>query len=126
MSPCCPGTSPPTQAPAVSILPSSVLQAGAQHRPEFSSGLQKAHEFLRISQVPDNMPDYQKYYRQMRKVRGAARHWLCLRGLFPQPPGAYGGEHTCMGCPDGPEVAPLAARPHAVHTVSETLQPQTR
>lgn len=49
--PYCLGTSPPTQAPAATILPSSVLQAGAQHRPEFSSCLQKAHEFLRISQV---------------------------------------------------------------------------
>uniref|UniRef100_A0A8C4PJL7 Terpene cyclase/mutase family member n=1 Tax=Equus asinus asinus TaxID=83772 RepID=A0A8C4PJL7_EQUAS len=29
----------------------SLFQAGAQHRPEFSSCLQKAHEFLRISQV---------------------------------------------------------------------------
>uniref|UniRef100_A0A8C4LE57 Terpene cyclase/mutase family member n=1 Tax=Equus asinus asinus TaxID=83772 RepID=A0A8C4LE57_EQUAS len=28
----------------------SLFQAGAQHRPEFSSCLQKAHEFLRISQ----------------------------------------------------------------------------
>ncbi|XP_008143861.2 lanosterol synthase [Eptesicus fuscus] len=43
------------------------LEAGAHHRPEFSSCLQKAHEFLRISQVPENPPDYQKYYRQMSK-----------------------------------------------------------
>lgn len=43
------------------------LEAGAHHRPEFSSCLQKAHEFLRLSQVPDNPPDYQKYYRQMSK-----------------------------------------------------------
>ncbi|XP_036098774.1 lanosterol synthase isoform X2 [Molossus molossus] len=43
------------------------MQAGAHDRPEFSSCLQKAHEFLRISQVPDNPPDYQKYYRQMSK-----------------------------------------------------------
>lgn len=45
------------------------------------------------------------------------RHWLSLPGLFPQPPGAYGGEDACMGCPHGREVAPLAACPHAVHTV---------
>ncbi|XP_019483571.1 PREDICTED: lanosterol synthase [Hipposideros armiger] len=45
----------------------ALLEAGAEHRPEFSSCLQKAHEFLRISQVPDNPPDYQKYYRQMTK-----------------------------------------------------------
>ncbi|KAF6120011.1 hypothetical protein HJG60_010346 [Phyllostomus discolor] len=45
----------------------ALLEAGAHHRPEFSSCLQKAHEFLRVSQVPDNPPDYQKYYRQMNK-----------------------------------------------------------
>nr|XP_008529622.1 PREDICTED: lanosterol synthase isoform X2 [Equus przewalskii] len=45
----------------------AMLEAGAQHRPEFSSCLQKAHEFLRISQIPDNPPNYQKYYRQMNK-----------------------------------------------------------
>ncbi|XP_066226065.1 lanosterol synthase isoform X1 [Saccopteryx leptura] len=45
----------------------ALLEAGAHQRPEFSSCLQKAHEFLRISQVPDNPPDYQKYYRQMSK-----------------------------------------------------------
>ncbi|XP_058283396.1 lanosterol synthase isoform X2 [Hylobates moloch] len=46
----------------------ALLEAGGHHRPEFSSCLQKAHEFLRLSQVPDNPPDYQKYYRQMRKL----------------------------------------------------------
>ncbi|XP_058517511.1 lanosterol synthase isoform X2 [Ochotona princeps] len=46
----------------------ALLEAGAHHRPEFSSCLQKAHEFLRLSQVPDNPPDYQKYYRQMNKL----------------------------------------------------------
>ncbi|XP_070345193.1 lanosterol synthase isoform X2 [Equus asinus] len=46
----------------------AMLEAGAQHRPEFSSCLQKAHEFLRISQIPDNPPNYQKYYRQMNKL----------------------------------------------------------
>ncbi|XP_047573751.1 lanosterol synthase isoform X2 [Lutra lutra] len=45
----------------------ALLEAGAQHRPEFSSPLQQAHEFLRLSQVPDSPPDYQKYYRQMSK-----------------------------------------------------------
>uniref|UniRef100_A0A8C2P0Q0 Terpene cyclase/mutase family member n=1 Tax=Capra hircus TaxID=9925 RepID=A0A8C2P0Q0_CAPHI len=49
------------------LSPFSLFQAGAQHRPEFWSCLQKAHEYLRISQVPDNLPDYQKYYRQMSK-----------------------------------------------------------
>ncbi|XP_055425836.1 lanosterol synthase isoform X2 [Bubalus kerabau] len=46
----------------------ALLEAGAQHRPEFWSCLQKAHEYLRISQVPDNFPDYQKYYRHMNKL----------------------------------------------------------
>ncbi|XP_062948610.1 lanosterol synthase isoform X2 [Cynocephalus volans] len=46
----------------------ALLEAGAHHRPEFSSCLQKAHEFLRLSQVPDSPPDYQKYYRQMSKL----------------------------------------------------------
>ncbi|VTJ69483.1 Hypothetical predicted protein [Marmota monax] len=45
----------------------ALLEAGAHHRPEFMSCLQKAHEFLRLSQVPDNPPDYKKYYRQMNK-----------------------------------------------------------
>ncbi|XP_039336368.1 lanosterol synthase [Saimiri boliviensis] len=45
----------------------ALLEAGGHHRPEFSSCLQKAHEFLRLSQIPDNPPDYQKYYRQMSK-----------------------------------------------------------
>ncbi|XP_034995512.2 lanosterol synthase isoform X1 [Zootoca vivipara] len=43
------------------------LEAGAQKRPEFNSCLLRAHEFLRISQIPDNPPDYEKYYRQMNK-----------------------------------------------------------
>uniref|UniRef100_A0A8D1EH06 Terpene cyclase/mutase family member n=1 Tax=Sus scrofa TaxID=9823 RepID=A0A8D1EH06_PIG len=45
----------------------ALLEAGAQHRPEFLTCLQKAHEYLRVSQVPDNYPDHQKYYRQMSK-----------------------------------------------------------
>ncbi|XP_023396782.1 lanosterol synthase isoform X3 [Loxodonta africana] len=44
------------------------LEADAHHRPEFESCLQQAHRFLRISQIPDNPPDYQKYYRQMNKL----------------------------------------------------------
>ncbi|XP_075398299.1 lanosterol synthase isoform X1 [Tenrec ecaudatus] len=43
------------------------LEAGAHHLPEFTSCLQQAHKFLRISQIVDNVPDYQKYYRQMSK-----------------------------------------------------------
>lgn len=45
----------------------ALLEAGAHRRPEFLPCLQKAHEFLRLSQVPDNNPDYQKYYRHMHK-----------------------------------------------------------
>lgn len=43
------------------------LEAGAQKKPEFSSCLQYAHEFFRISQIPENPPYYEKYYRQMSK-----------------------------------------------------------
>ncbi|KAM4603181.1 lanosterol synthase, partial [Discoglossus pictus] len=43
------------------------LEAGAHHMEQFQSSLKRAHEFLRISQVPANPPDYQKYYRQMNK-----------------------------------------------------------
>nr|XP_036879554.1 lanosterol synthase [Manis javanica] len=45
----------------------ALLEAGAHHRPEFSSCLQAAHRFLQLSQIPANFPDYQKYYRQMSK-----------------------------------------------------------
>ncbi|XP_042551250.1 lanosterol synthase isoform X2 [Dipodomys spectabilis] len=45
----------------------AMLEAGAHHRPEFLSCLQNAHRFLRLSQVPNNPPSYQKYYRQMNK-----------------------------------------------------------
>ncbi|KAM6463418.1 lanosterol synthase isoform 2-T2 [Liasis olivaceus] len=43
------------------------LEAGAQKRPEFASCLRHAHQYFRISQVPDNPPNYEKYYRQMNK-----------------------------------------------------------
>nr|XP_033803079.1 lanosterol synthase isoform X2 [Geotrypetes seraphini] len=43
------------------------LEAGAQDCVEFVSSLEHAHTFLRITQVLDNPPDYQKYYRQMNK-----------------------------------------------------------
>ncbi|XP_042551251.1 lanosterol synthase isoform X3 [Dipodomys spectabilis] len=46
----------------------AMLEAGAHHRPEFLSCLQNAHRFLRLSQVPNNPPSYQKYYRQMNKL----------------------------------------------------------
>uniref|UniRef100_A0A8C0IUL0 Terpene cyclase/mutase family member n=1 Tax=Chelonoidis abingdonii TaxID=106734 RepID=A0A8C0IUL0_CHEAB len=43
------------------------LEAGAQNDPAFASCLRQAHEFLKITQIPENPPDYQKYYRQMNK-----------------------------------------------------------
>ncbi|XP_043916484.1 lanosterol synthase isoform X1 [Protopterus annectens] len=43
------------------------LEAEAHKNPEFITCLQRAHQFLRITQVPDNPPDYKKYYRQMNK-----------------------------------------------------------
>ncbi|XP_037254423.1 lanosterol synthase [Falco rusticolus] len=43
------------------------LEAEAQKIPEFTSCLQNAYEFLRFTQIPENPPDYQKYYRHMNK-----------------------------------------------------------
>ncbi|XP_053554871.1 lanosterol synthase [Bombina bombina] len=43
------------------------LEAGAHHQKQFQNSLKNAHEFLRISQIPDNPPNYEKYYRQMNK-----------------------------------------------------------
>ncbi|XP_075139940.1 lanosterol synthase isoform X2 [Leptodactylus fuscus] len=43
------------------------LEAGAHKKKLFQTALEKAHEFLRITQVPDNPPEYKKYYRQMNK-----------------------------------------------------------
>ncbi len=48
---------------------SSVLfQASADEDSDFTECLKSAHDFLQVSQLPDNPPDYQKYYRQMNKV----------------------------------------------------------
>ncbi|XP_075870113.1 lanosterol synthase [Nelusetta ayraudi] len=43
------------------------LEAGAQDDPRLTKCLQDAHQFLIITQIPENPPDYQKYYRQMNK-----------------------------------------------------------
>ncbi|XP_074857495.1 lanosterol synthase isoform X2 [Carettochelys insculpta] len=43
------------------------LEAGAHSDPAFVPCLGQAHRFLRITQVPENPPNYQKYYRQMSK-----------------------------------------------------------
>ncbi|KAI1884894.1 hypothetical protein AGOR_G00214580 [Albula goreensis] len=43
------------------------LEAGAHNSPGFTECLQHAHQFLKLTQIPDNPPEYQKYYRQMNK-----------------------------------------------------------
>ncbi|XP_044888607.1 lanosterol synthase-like isoform X2 [Mauremys mutica] len=43
------------------------LEAGAQNDLAFASCLRQAHEFLKITQILENPPDYQKYYRHMSK-----------------------------------------------------------
>ncbi|XP_029937514.1 lanosterol synthase [Myripristis murdjan] len=43
------------------------LEAGAQDNPRLLKCLQHAHQFLTVTQIPENPPEYQKYYRQMNK-----------------------------------------------------------
>ncbi|XP_063354039.1 lanosterol synthase [Pelmatolapia mariae] len=43
------------------------LEAGAQDDPKLAECLRDAHQFLAITQIPENPPQYQKYYRQMNK-----------------------------------------------------------
>uniref|UniRef100_A0A672HJL9 Terpene cyclase/mutase family member n=1 Tax=Salarias fasciatus TaxID=181472 RepID=A0A672HJL9_SALFA len=43
------------------------LEAGAQDDPRLAQCLHEAHQFLNITQIPENPPEYQKYYRQMNK-----------------------------------------------------------
>uniref|UniRef100_A0AAY4BJ47 Terpene cyclase/mutase family member n=2 Tax=Denticeps clupeoides TaxID=299321 RepID=A0AAY4BJ47_9TELE len=43
------------------------LEAGAEDNPSFTDCLRRAHEFLNITQIKDNPPEYKKYYRQMNK-----------------------------------------------------------
>uniref|UniRef100_A0A3Q3EHI3 Terpene cyclase/mutase family member n=1 Tax=Kryptolebias marmoratus TaxID=37003 RepID=A0A3Q3EHI3_KRYMA len=50
-----------------SFIIQAFLEAGAQNDPGLSERLCKAHHFLTITQIPENPPDYQKYYRQMNK-----------------------------------------------------------
>ncbi|RDD36321.1 Lanosterol synthase [Trichoplax sp. H2] len=42
-------------------------EAGAANLPSMKSCMQKAYEFLKVTQIPDNPPEYKKYYRQMNK-----------------------------------------------------------
>lgn len=48
--------------------PCVIVQGGAQDMKEFESSLALAHDFLKYTQVPENPPEYKKYYRQMNKV----------------------------------------------------------
>ncbi|KAL7985047.1 hypothetical protein Chor_003617 [Crotalus horridus] len=43
------------------------MKAGIQNDPEYHTCLKKAHSFLKCSQIVDNPPNYQRYYRQMNK-----------------------------------------------------------
>ncbi|KAL7385423.1 hypothetical protein ABVT39_021673 [Epinephelus coioides] len=43
------------------------LEAGAQDNSILADCLRDAHRFLTITQIPENPPEYQKYYRQMNK-----------------------------------------------------------
>lgn len=79
----CLGTSSPVQACASERLSLCCLfQAGAQHRPEFSSSLQEAHEFLRISQVRLNL--------------------ACGRGWWGFPQAGVSPPHLSLGTPACP------------------------
>lgn len=43
------------------------LEAGAHNEPTLTECLKQAHQFLNITQIPENPPEYKKYYRQMNK-----------------------------------------------------------
>uniref|UniRef100_A0A6J0U5W2 Terpene cyclase/mutase family member n=1 Tax=Pogona vitticeps TaxID=103695 RepID=A0A6J0U5W2_9SAUR len=45
----------------------SFLEAGIQNNPEYESCLKRANAYLKSSQILDNPPNYQRYYRQMNK-----------------------------------------------------------
>uniref|UniRef100_A0A3Q2T5T1 Terpene cyclase/mutase family member n=1 Tax=Fundulus heteroclitus TaxID=8078 RepID=A0A3Q2T5T1_FUNHE len=57
------------------------LEAGAHEDPKLAECLCKAHDFFRITQIPENPPDYQKYYRHFNKggFPFSSRHfnWIC-------------------------------------------------
>uniref|UniRef100_A0A3Q2QLB8 Terpene cyclase/mutase family member n=1 Tax=Fundulus heteroclitus TaxID=8078 RepID=A0A3Q2QLB8_FUNHE len=52
---------------SMSALTASAFVLPAQDHPDLAPCLQDAHHFLRITQIPENPPEYQKYYRQMNK-----------------------------------------------------------
>ncbi|XP_046553648.1 LOW QUALITY PROTEIN: lanosterol synthase-like [Haliotis rubra] len=45
----------------------AILEMGAADMKEFHPCLKNVHDFLRETQIPDNPPDYRKYYRQTNK-----------------------------------------------------------
>ena len=44
------------------------FKCGAARMEEFKKTLRSAHNFLKSTQVPENPPNFEKYYRQMSKV----------------------------------------------------------
>ncbi|XP_037543108.1 lanosterol synthase-like [Nematolebias whitei] len=50
-----------------SFIIQAFLEAGAQDDPKLSDCLCKSHHFLTITQIDENAPDYEKYYRHMNK-----------------------------------------------------------
>ncbi|XP_035988608.1 lanosterol synthase [Fundulus heteroclitus] len=57
------------------------LEAGAHEDPKLAECLCKAHDFFRITQIPENPPDYQKYYRHFNKggfpFSSRDLNWIC-------------------------------------------------
>ena len=60
---------------------SKSLQAGAHQKKELHPCLEKAYQFLKFTQIPDNPPNYKKYYRQMNKVHFQCKHFLGNGGM---------------------------------------------
>lgn len=70
------------------------FQASAFEDSRFSQCLTEAHKFFRLTQIPDNPPEYKKYYRQMNKVlkndlvlfhivSALREHLQCISQLLP-------------------------------------------
>ncbi|KAK2150110.1 hypothetical protein LSH36_423g02015 [Paralvinella palmiformis] len=45
----------------------ALLECGAHEEKEFENCLNDAHQWLKLTQIPDNPPNYHTYYRQMNK-----------------------------------------------------------
>ena len=52
---------------------------------EFEGCLNSAHAWLKYTQIPQNPPDYQKYYRQMNKVCRTSIYDLPNSMFSPNP-----------------------------------------